>query len=125
MISNIPETTRMDSDRSSEATDDANWVRRINNPLKSSMVHDNSELLNRPSKLVKLDDGRSMPLSLAGFSGHTASGSGPTQVFGTGSLPVNQISKAQNQQSEQQVSQVICSVFLFLIRKVQSFNSKY
>lgn len=78
--------------------------------MKKSMARDTSEPMNRPSKLVKLDDGRRAPLSTVGLnlSTSSASASGPSQVLGIGSVSANQISKAEEvQHMDKKVPQVL------------------
>lgn len=97
MMSGNPDKLKTDSDRSGQATDGATWAHRNNNYSNATLGPVKSEPLDRPSKLAKLDDGRRTPLPVTG--------SGPSQVFAAGSSSLNQIPKAQNQPSEQQVSQ--------------------
>ncbi|KAM4123412.1 hypothetical protein ACB094_01G157800 [Castanea mollissima] len=60
---------------------------------------------DRPTKIMKLDDGRSNAFSVGSSNASNANGSGLPQVFGAGSLPVNQVLKAEGQNSEKQLSQ--------------------
>lgn len=70
------------------------------------MVYDSLEPIDRPTKLMKLDDGRSNAFSVGSSNASNTNGSGLPQVFGAGSLPVNQVMKAEGQNSEKQLSQV-------------------
>lgn len=78
-------------DKSSNIHEDLNWAKRTNAysnmPLgveKTNMVRDSSESFARPSKLMKLDEGRSISLS-AGIS----------------DMPAHAAPKAEEQQSSQ------------------------
>ena len=57
------------------------------------MVYDSLEPIDRPTKLMKLDDGRSNAFSVGSSNASNTNGSGLPQVFGAGSLPVNQVLK--------------------------------
>ncbi|XP_059630404.1 cleavage stimulating factor 64 isoform X2 [Cornus florida] len=72
---------------------------------KASTVHDTADPTNHPSKLVKLDDGRSTSFPAAGLN--VSSLSGPSQVSGRFSSG-NQIPKAEEaQNSDKQVPQLL------------------
>jgi hypothetical protein len=70
------------------------------------MVHDSLEAINRPPKLMKLDDGRGSSFSAGSLNVSNTTGSGLSKVFGVSSLPVNLVPKAEAQYSEKQISQV-------------------
>ncbi|RZB88490.1 Cleavage stimulating factor 64 isoform B [Glycine soja] len=100
-------------DKSSKVIEDLNWAKRANThsksniPLgveKTNMVHDSSESFTRPSKVMKLDEGRSAPLS-SGISDMPFT-DGSSHILGRSSLPVHAAPKAEGQYSEQQFSQV-------------------
>jgi hypothetical protein len=89
--------------------DNGTWVPRSNaylNAPSGSMVHDSLEPINRPTKLMKLDDGRSTAFSVGSSNASNTNGSGLSQVIGAGSLPVNSVLKAEAQYAEKQISQV-------------------
>ncbi|KAK4601596.1 hypothetical protein RGQ29_010956 [Quercus rubra] len=91
-----------------KGADNGNWVHRSNayvNAPSGSMVYDSLEPIDRPTKLMKLDDGRSNAFSVGSSNASNTNGSGLPQVFGAGSLPVNQVMKAEGQNSEKQLSQ--------------------
>ncbi|KAK7343781.1 hypothetical protein VNO77_12813 [Canavalia gladiata] len=99
-----------EADRSSKVPEDSNWAKRTgpysNMPLgveKANMVRDSSESFTRPSKLMKLDEGRSSSLS-AGISDVPVT-DGSSHVLGSSSLPVHATPKAEARYSEQQSSQ--------------------
>lgn len=88
--------------------DNGTWVPRSNaylNAPSGSMVHDSLEPINRPTKLMKLDDGRSTAFSVGSSNASNTNGSGLSQVIGAGSLPVNSVLKAEAQYAEKQISQ--------------------
>ena len=108
----------MDADRSAGVPDDASWVHTNNayskKPIglaeKTSMVHNSSELINRPSKMMKLDDKSSTSFSMGALNASKISGAGPSQAFGAGLASVNPIPKIEEvQPSERQISQVTFS----------------
>ncbi|RDX95626.1 Cleavage stimulating factor 64, partial [Mucuna pruriens] len=109
-------------DKSSKVLEDLHWANRTNNtysnmPLgveKTNMVHDSSETFTRPSKLMKLDEGRSTSFS-AGISDVT---DGSSHVLGRSSLPVHATPKAEGKYSEQQSSQLPPDVESVLLQQV-------
>ncbi|KAL5778997.1 hypothetical protein ACOSQ2_009734 [Xanthoceras sorbifolium] len=112
--SGMAQTVSTDADRSAGVPDDASWVRRNNAyskiPVglaeKTSMVHNSSESINRPSKVMKLDDRSSTSFAMGALNASEAAGSGPSQAFGAGLASVNQIPKIEEvQHSEKQISQ--------------------
>ncbi|KAB2025150.1 hypothetical protein ES319_D06G132000v1 [Gossypium barbadense] len=73
---------------------------------KSSAVHCPSEAINRPSKMVKLDDGRSSSSSTGALNISNASGSRISQTFGVDSTLFNKITRSEEvQYAEKPVSQ--------------------
>ena len=76
------------------------------NMASGSMVKDSLESINRPPKLMKLDDGRGSSFPARGLNASNTTESGLSQVFGVGPLPVNLVPKAEPQYSEKQNSQV-------------------
>ncbi|XP_022727931.1 cleavage stimulating factor 64-like [Durio zibethinus] len=73
---------------------------------KSNTVNYPSEAISRPSKMVKLDDGRSSSLSTEGLNMSNVSGFRTSQTFGVDSTPVNQIPRAEEvQYAEKPISQ--------------------
>lgn len=93
-------------DKSSNVLADLSWAKRTNaysnmppGVEKTNMVRDSSESFARPSKLMKLDEGRSISIS-AGISDMPVT-DGPSHVLGRSSLPVHEAPKAEEQQSSQ------------------------
>ncbi|XVE60857.1 hypothetical protein DITRI_Ditri05aG0160600 [Diplodiscus trichospermus] len=73
---------------------------------KSNMVHYPSEAIHRPSKMVKLDDGRMSSSAAEGLNVSDTSGPRTSQKFAFDSKPVNQIPRAEEvQYAEKQISQ--------------------
>ncbi|KAG5004857.1 hypothetical protein AAZX31_10G207900 [Glycine max] len=112
-------------DKSSKVIEDLNWAKRANThsksniPLgveKTNMVHDSSESFTRPSKVMKLDEGRSAPLS-SGISDMPFT-DGSSHILGRSSLPVHAAPKAEGQYSEQQFSQLPPDVESVLLQQV-------
>ncbi|QCE08033.1 cleavage stimulating factor 64 [Vigna unguiculata] len=83
---------------------------------KTNMVRDSSESFSRPSKLMKLDEGRSTPLS-TGMSDVPVN-DGPSHNLGRSSLPVHATPKAEGQYSELQSSQLPPDVESVLLQQV-------
>ncbi|KAK4859400.1 hypothetical protein QYF36_004759 [Acer negundo] len=130
--SGIAQTVSMDADRSAGVPDDASWLRRNNayskKPIglaeKTSMVHNSSESINRPSKMMKLDDKSSTSLSMGALNASKMSGAGPSQAFGAGLASVNPIPKIEEvQPSERQISQQLpADVESALLQQVMSLT---
>ncbi|KAG8491053.1 hypothetical protein CXB51_014196 [Gossypium anomalum] len=73
---------------------------------KSSAVHCPSEAINRPSKMVKLDDGRSSSSSTGALNMSNASGSRISKTFGVDSTLFNKITRSEEvQYAQKPVSQ--------------------
>ncbi|XP_027366181.1 cleavage stimulating factor 64 isoform X2 [Abrus precatorius] len=68
-----------------------------------TMIRDSSESFARPSKLMKLDEGRNTSIS-AGISDMPVT-DGSSNILGSSSLPAHAAPKAEVRQSEQQSSQ--------------------
>ncbi|ESW15599.1 hypothetical protein PHAVU_007G085700 [Phaseolus vulgaris] len=83
---------------------------------KTNMVRDSSESFSRPSKLMKLEEGRSTPLS-TGISDVPVT-DGPSHALGRSSLPILAANKAEGQYSEQQSSQLPPDVESVLLQQV-------
>ncbi|XP_047169458.1 cleavage stimulating factor 64 isoform X1 [Vigna umbellata] len=83
---------------------------------KKNNVRDSSESFSRPSKLMKLDEGRSTPLS-TGMSDVPVT-DGPSHTLGRSSLPVLATPKAEGQYSELQSSQLPPDVESVLLQQV-------
>lgn len=95
--SGISPVINKDADRSTLVPDSGARAHRntaYTSVPPGSMHQDSLEPVNRPVKQLKLDDGRSR-----------ANGSGSSQVFEVGSLPVNLVPKAESQYVEKQTSQ--------------------
>ncbi|TYH66740.1 hypothetical protein ES332_D06G143900v1 [Gossypium tomentosum] len=74
--------------------------------FQSSAVHCPSAAINRPSKMVKLDDGRSSSSSTGALNISNASGSRISQTFGVDSTLFNKITRSEEvQYAEKPVSQ--------------------
>ncbi|KAF8377230.1 hypothetical protein HHK36_030604 [Tetracentron sinense] len=124
-------TVNKDAGRSVQVIDDAPWVPRSNTYLnlpsglseQTSMVGDTSEPLNRPSKLARLEDGNITSRVMMNLNTSSATGSGPTQVLGTGT---NKIPKAEAQHSQKQVPQFQLppDVETALLQQVMSLTSE-
>ncbi|PRQ24527.1 putative nucleotide-binding alpha-beta plait domain-containing protein [Rosa chinensis] len=71
----------------------------------SRVVADSSESVNRPSKLLKLDDGRSTPLMTGGLNVSNANESALPNVYGAGLLPGKPVHKSEDMYSEKQISE--------------------
>ncbi|XP_022773457.1 cleavage stimulating factor 64 isoform X2 [Durio zibethinus] len=73
---------------------------------KSNLVCCPSEAIIRPSKMLKLDDGRSSSSSVGGLNMSNVSGSRISQTFAIDSTLVSQVSRAEEvQYAEKQISQ--------------------
>ncbi|XWS21838.1 hypothetical protein CRYUN_Cryun30bG0089900 [Craigia yunnanensis] len=73
---------------------------------KSNMVCYPSEAINRPSKMVKLNDGSSNYLSAGGLNMSNVSGCRTSQTFAVDSTPVNQVPREEEvQYAAKQISQ--------------------
>ncbi|RZB44377.1 Cleavage stimulating factor 64 isoform C [Glycine soja] len=83
---------------------------------KTNMVRDSSESFTRPSKVMKLDEGRSTPLSAGILDMPVTDGS--SHILGRSSLPVHAAPKAEGQYSEQQSSQLPPDVESVLLQQV-------
>ncbi|CAK9182874.1 unnamed protein product, partial [Ilex paraguariensis] len=99
-----------DSNRPPQVTNDSTWSHRVDTyPSSSSdisekadLVRDSLDPMKRPSKLVKLEDGRRT--TLLGPDVNVSAVSGPSQVFG---LSGNQKPKPQEAlDSEKQAPQL-------------------
>ncbi|XP_010243343.1 PREDICTED: cleavage stimulating factor 64 isoform X2 [Nelumbo nucifera] len=97
VLSGGPETIHKDAERATQATDDATWIPR-------SIAGDGSDPTIHPSKLARLEDGRSASHSM--ISKNTSVTTGLTQVVGTGPLSANQVASEGVQHSENQVPQL-------------------
>ncbi|EEF35279.1 mRNA splicing factor, putative [Ricinus communis] len=105
ILSGISDSVGRGADRSTQVPDDTAQVHRNNAYFKmqTNMVNDSKEPINRPSKMLKLDDGRSMSFSSSALN---VSKSGPTQSHAISSVPANSLPKPEElQTSEKQVSQ--------------------
>ena len=73
------------------------------------MVSDPSESINRPTKMIKLDDGRNSSFAGASLNVSNINGAATSQFSGTDTLPGNAVPKSEEVHLEKQISQVICS----------------
>lgn len=77
---------------------------------KRSTVNDPLDSISHPSKIVKTEDGSGTSFSVGALNVSKPIGSAPSQAFGAGLVPVNQVPKVEEvQYSEKQIPQVICS----------------
>ncbi|KAF7820359.1 cleavage stimulating factor 64 [Senna tora] len=118
-------------DRSAKVLEDSTWAAKksssysnipVGSGEKTNVVHESSEPFIRPSKLIKLDEGRSTSFS-AGVSNVPIT-KGSSQVLGSSSLPVNVAPKAEMHYSEQQSfqSQLPPDVESVLLQQVLSLT---
>ncbi|KAF5444505.1 hypothetical protein F2P56_033631 [Juglans regia] len=84
----------------------------FSNAPSGSMFGDSLEPVNRPQKLMKMDDGRRTSFSAGSLNVTNTNGPGPSQVSGAGSLPVNPVPKAEGQISQSQLPPDVESVLL-------------
>ncbi|KAF2297495.1 hypothetical protein GH714_024391 [Hevea brasiliensis] len=106
--SDISDAVGNGTDRSIHAPDDIALVCRSNAYLNTqiNVVNDSKEPINHPSKLLKLNDGRSMSISSGALCVPNSTVSGPSQAFTVSSVPSNPLPNPEElQQSEKQVSQ--------------------
>ncbi|KDP22708.1 hypothetical protein JCGZ_01932 [Jatropha curcas] len=100
--SGLSDAVANDADRSIQAPDN---IRRNNAflPVQTNEVNDSKEPVSRPSKLLKMDDGRSVSFSSGALDVSKATTSGPSQAF---TVPANPPPKSEElKYSEKQVSQ--------------------
>ncbi|POO00294.1 Splicing factor-like protein [Trema orientale] len=125
--SGISQPISRDADRSAQVAGDATWVRRSNTnpnlPLglaeKRSMVSEPMDLINHPSKLMKLDDGT---LRVVNANLYNANGSAPSQVSAP-SLVTNAVPKSDEAQYlGKQISQVPSEVESTLLQQVMNLT---
>ncbi|PON48973.1 Splicing factor-like protein [Parasponia andersonii] len=125
--SGISQPISRDADRSAQVAGDATWVLRSNtNPNlllglaeKRSMVSEPMDLINHPSKLMKLDDGT---LRVANANLYNANGSAPSQASAP-SLVANAVPKSDEvQYLGKQISQVPSEVESTLLQQVMNLT---
>uniref|UniRef100_A0A2P2KTE3 Cleavage stimulating factor 64 n=3 Tax=Rhizophora mucronata TaxID=61149 RepID=A0A2P2KTE3_RHIMU len=80
--------------------------------MQTSTVHDSKEVSSRPSKLLRLDDGRSMSFSMAG--------SNVSNVIGT--VTANPIAKPEELQYSEKSSQLIPDMESALLQQVLNLS---
>lgn len=98
-------------DRPAQFAGDSTWAHRSNTnsnlPLrlaeKTSLISDPMESVDRPSKMMKLDD-RTLPA--LNLNLYNANGSTPPKVSGVASLPANTVPKSEAQDSGKQISEL-------------------
>lgn len=74
---------------------------------KRSTVNDLSESISHPLKMVKTEDGSGTSFSVGALNASKPIGSAPSQAFGAGVVPANQVPKVEEvQNSEKQMPQV-------------------
>ncbi|KAK6246523.1 RNA recognition motif domain - like 10 [Theobroma cacao] len=91
---------------------------------KLNMVRYSSEAISRPSKMVKLKDGRSTSSSTGGLNMSNVIASRTSQSFGVDSMPVNQVPRAEEvQYAENQTQpQIAPDVESALLQQVLSLT---
>ncbi|KAJ9146049.1 hypothetical protein P3X46_028364 [Hevea brasiliensis] len=107
--------------RSMHAPDATALVRRSNAYLnmQTNVVNDSKEPITHPSKLLKLNDGRSMSSSSGPLGVSNATVSGPSQAFPVSSVPADPLPKPEElQNSEKQVPQLPPDVESALLQQV-------
>ncbi|XP_028799911.1 cleavage stimulating factor 64 [Neltuma alba] len=106
--SGIPQSIGREADRSAKVVEDSNWAKKSSTYSNIALgsgekTNEPLEPFSRPSKLAKLDDGRSSSFSAAVANVPVSKGS--SHVLGSVSLPVNATSKSEARYPEQQSSQ--------------------
>lgn len=87
--------------------------------MQTSTAHDSKEPINRPSKVLKLDDGRSMSVPMGGSNLFSATGSGPSQAPAVNSVPPNPLPRPEElQHSGKQVPQLPADIESALLQQV-------
>ncbi|XP_040998024.1 cleavage stimulating factor 64-like isoform X2 [Juglans microcarpa x Juglans regia] len=84
----------------------------FSNAPSGSMFRDSLEPVNRPQKLMKMDDGRRTSFSAGSLNVTNTNAPRPSQVSGAGSLPVNPVPKTEGQISQSQLPPDVESVLL-------------
>ncbi|KAJ4836299.1 hypothetical protein Tsubulata_008036 [Turnera subulata] len=76
---------------SKDAVADATWPKRSDSysNMQTNINHDFKEPSNRPSKMLKLEDGTGMSFSTPGSNVLNGAGSGPSQNSSVSSVPLN------------------------------------
>ncbi|XP_044475597.1 cleavage stimulating factor 64-like isoform X3 [Mangifera indica] len=112
--SDIVQTVSKDADRSGRLTNNATWAHSNNAfssmPMgvaeKTSILNYSSELTQRPSKLMKLDDQSSSAFSVGPLIASKTIGSAPSQAAGVGLAPIYPVPNVEGvKNSENQISQ--------------------
>ncbi|KAF6175607.1 hypothetical protein GIB67_022609 [Kingdonia uniflora] len=107
----VPDTANKHGERIAQVIDKTTLEPRSNAfsnlplgvPDKRGRVRETSELTNHPSKLAKLEDGR----TAVGQNTPGPSGFGPSPVIGTGSVPYNEVPGSEGvHNSEKQFNQL-------------------
>ncbi|KAF9687028.1 hypothetical protein SADUNF_Sadunf02G0051200 [Salix dunnii] len=91
--------------------------------MQTSAAHDSKEPINRPSKVLKLDDGRSMSVPMRGSNSFSATGSGPSQTPSASSVPPNPLPRPEElQHSGKQVPQLPADIESALLQQVMNLT---
>ncbi|CAK7346704.1 unnamed protein product [Dovyalis caffra] len=91
--------------------------------MQTSTAHDSKEPINHPSKLLKLDDGRSLSASMGGSNLSSATGSGHSQASIVSSVRPNPLPRPEElQHSGKQASQLPSDVESALLQQVLSLT---
>ncbi|XP_065851757.1 cleavage stimulating factor 64 [Euphorbia lathyris] len=117
----ISDAIGSDADRSVQAKVDTAQVYRSNAYLnmQTNKIEDPIEPVIRPSKLLKLDDGRSMHFSSGASNVSSAAVSRPSQASAASSAPKRPLPKAEeSKHSEKQVPQLPTDVESALLQQV-------
>lgn len=116
----VPNYTSAEYDRPSQLhnTSDRDNYQRLPRGLseKATMIHDDQDTVNRPSKLLKMNDGRSS--SVSADVNISTSVSGPSQVSG---MSISHPKTEEASTSEKQTSEVT-SGFVQLRKKYIIFR---
>ncbi|XP_044511671.1 cleavage stimulating factor 64-like isoform X2 [Mangifera indica] len=131
--SGIVQSVSKDADRSGRLTNDATWVHSNNAyssmPVgvaeKTSMINDSSELIHRPSILLKVDDRSGNAFSMGALNASKTTGSGPSQASGIGFAlvnPVVKVDEVKTSDNESSQSQLPPDVDSTLLQQVMSLT---
>lgn len=110
----IGQTVSRDAERSARVPEDGTRAHRNNAYTNMSMglaskrstVNDSLDSISHPSKIVKTEDGSGTSFSVGALNVSKPIGSAPSQAFGAGLVPVNQVPKVEEvQYSEKQIPQ--------------------
>ncbi|KAK6940085.1 Cleavage stimulation factor subunit 2, hinge domain [Dillenia turbinata] len=130
ILPGISEKLNRDADRAAQIRDDPAWVQRFNSQSnlasglseKAKLVRDAPEPINRPSKLIKLDDGRNS-IPVGALNGSTVIQPRFSQFSGVGPSSANHFAKAEEPSaSDKQVPQLPPEVESALLEQVMKLT---